>query len=261
MPDYLKVNKKWWNNATPIHAGSRLYSLKSFKKGRTSLKALELEELGSVKNKSLLHLMCHFGMDTLSWARLGAEVTGVDLSDKAINLARELSKEISVPANFICADVYNLPKILHKKFDIVFASYGVLCWIPDIKKWAKMIKYFLKKGGIFYIAELHPFTNILSSDFKIDYKYFDKGPHIDDSPGTYTDWNADIKGKTYIWSYTISDLINALSNEGLKIEFIHEFPFTMYDQFPGLMRRKNGYYVLKDKKIQIPLLFSLRAVK
>lgn len=260
--DYAKINKKWWNAVTPIHARSKLYDLPKFKKGKTSLQSIELAELGNVRGKSLLHLMCHFGMDTLSWGRMGAKVTGVDISDHAVELAKKLSEEINVPATFITSDVYKLHKVLDKKFDIVFCSYGALCWLKDIKKWAKIVSSYLKKGGIFYIAELHPFTTLFSSDFKFDFKYFDKGPYEDDSEGTYTDWNAPIKGSTYVWSYTISDLINALIQAGLKIEFVHEFPHTMYDQFPGLMKKnKKGQYVLKDNEIEIPLLFSLKASK
>ncbi len=260
--DYAKVNKKWWNNVTQIHSASELYNLKAFKKGKTSLQSIELEELGNVKGKTLLHLMCHFGMDTLSWAREGAAVTGVDLSNESISLAQNLSKELAIPATFVCSDIYNLPKVLNKKFDIIFMSYGVLLWLDNIKKCAKLINYFLKKNGTFYIVELHPFTDILSHDFEIKYKYFDKGPYEDDSLGTYTNWNADAKGITYQWSHTLSDVINALINEGLKIEFIHEFPFTMYDQFPGYMKRnKKDQYVLKNSSIQVPLLFSLKATK
>lgn len=262
MKDYSAINKKWWNDVTPIHASSKLYNVERFKKGKTSLEFTEREEVGKVKGKTMLHLMCHFGMDTLSWAREGAIVTGVDLSDDSIKLAKKLSKEIKVPATFIRSDIYELPKALNKKFDIVFTSYGVLCWISKIKKWAKIINHFLKDGGMFYIVELHPFTNILSFDFKIFYKYFDKGPYTDDSSGTYTDWDAKVKGLTYEWSYTLSDVINVLINEGLKIEYVHEFPYTMYDQFPGFMtRNEKGQYVLKNKKIQIPLLFSLKATK
>lgn len=262
MLDYAKINKKWWNEVAPIHLKSKLYNLEGFKNGKSSLFSIEKEELGSVRGKSLLHLMCHVGMDTLSWARKGADVTGVDLSDESIRLAKKLCKDIKVPATFICSDIYNLPKVLDKKFDVVFASYGVLCWLSNLKKWAKIINLYLKPGGTFYIVELHPFTNILSCDFKLFYKYFKKGPYIDDSSGTYTDWNENVKGVTYEWSYTISDVVNALIEEGLKIEFVHEFPFTMYDQFPGFMEKnKKGQYVLKDKKIQIPLLFSIKAKK
>ncbi|KKQ93296.1 MAG: methyltransferase type 11, partial [Candidatus Levybacteria bacterium GW2011_GWA1_39_11] len=253
VKNYAAINRDWWNKATPIHASSKLYDLEKFKKGKTSLQATEIQEVGNVRGKTLLHLLCHFGMDTLSWARRGADATGVDISDRSIRLARKLSREIGIPAKFICSDIHDLPKVLDKKFDIIFASYGVLLWLSNIKKFAKIVNHFLSEKGMFYIVELHPFTNILSCDLKIDYKYFQKGPHIDDSNGTYTDWSADIKGFTYNWNYTLEDIINSLINEGLKIEYIHEFPYTMYDQFPGLMEKnKKGQYVLKDKKIQIP---------
>ncbi len=262
MKDYSSINKKWWNDVTPIHSRSKLYNLESFKKGKTSLQKTEIKELGNVKGKTMLHLLCHFGMDSLSFARRGAIVTGVDISDDAIKLAKKLSREIKVPATFICSDVFELPNGLDKKFDIIFCSYGVLLWLSSMKKFAKIINHFLAQGGTFYIIELHPFTNILSYDFKLYYKYFKKGPYIDDSSGTYTDWSEDVKGITYEWSYTMGDLINALTSQKLRIEYLHEFPFTMYDQFPGFMKKdKKGQYLLKDKKIQIPLLFSLKATK
>lgn len=260
--DYAKINKQWWNDVAPIHLNSKLYNIEDFKKGKSSLQPIEVEEVADVKGKTLLHLLCHFGMDTLSWARKGAVVTGVDLSDGSIELAKKLSKEINVPATFIASDLYDLPKVLSEKFDIIFTSYGVLIWLSSITKWAKLINRFLKDGGMFYIVELHPFTNILSYDFKIDFKYFDKGPFVDDSPGTYADWNADIKGETYMWSYTISDVINSLISEGLKLQYVHEFPYTMYDQFPGFMKKnKKGLNVMKDSSIEVPLLFSLKAMK
>lgn len=262
MKDYASINKKWWNDVTPIHSNSKLYNVPAFIKGKTSLEKTELTELTNVRGKTLLHLMCHFGMDTLSWGRRGATVTGVDISDNSIKLAKKLSNEIQVPAKFICSDIYALPNVLDEKFDIVFTSYGVLCWVSNIKKWAKLINHYLKPGGTFYIIELHPFAGILSTDFKLEYKYFKHGPFIDDSEGTYTDWNANIKGVTYEWNYTLGQVITALINEGLKIEFVHELPYSMYDQFPGFMEKnKKGQYVLKNKKIQIPLLFSLKATK
>lgn len=262
LMDYASINKKWWNAVTPIHLHSELYNLEGFKKGETTLQPTELKEIGDVRGKTLLHLLCHFGMDTLSWAREGAIVTGVDLSNESITLAKKLSKDMHIPATFITADIYDLPNVLDKKFDIIFMSYGVLLWLSNIKNWGSIIKRFLKKGGVFYIIELHPFTNILSYDFKLAYNYFDKGPYVDESSGTYTDWESGVKGTTYEWSYTISDVINTVIAQGLTIEYLHEFPFTMYDQFPGSMvKNKKGQYVLKDKTIQIPLLFSLKAHK
>lgn len=262
MDSYTKTNKKWWNAVTPIHLRSKLYDVSNFKKGKSNLQPLEIQEIGNVKGKTLLHLMCHFGTETLSWARRGAIATGVDLSDTSINLAKKLSRETRTPATFICTDIYDLPKMLDQKFDIVFMSYGVLQWLPSMKKLAKIINQFLTKGGIFYIVEVHPFTTVLSHDFNIVYKYFETGPYVDDSSGTYTDWNEDLEGKTYEWSHTMSDVINAILSEGLQIEYVHEFPYTVYDQFPGFMEQnKKGQFVLKNKSLQVPLLFSLKAKK
>ena len=263
MLDYSAINRKWWNDITPVHAGSKLYNIERFKKGKSSLQKTEIEEVGNVREKKLLHLLCHFGMDTLSWARRGARVTGVDISDSSIRLARKLSREAHLPAKFICSDIYNLPEVLDEKFDIVFASYGVFLWLSSLKKFAKIVNKFLKEGGFFYIVELHPFTNILTHDFKLEYKYFDRGPYLDDADGTYTDWGkTSQKGETYEWSHTTSDIINAFLAEGFRIDFFNEFPYTMYNQFPGLMiKNEKGQYVLKDKKIQIPLLFSMKTVK
>lgn len=261
MRDYSQINKRWWDSATPVHATSKFYGLDSFKKGKTSLQKIEIDELGNVKGKAMLHLLCHFGMDSLSWARRGAIVTGVDLSKESIKLAKKISRQTKTPAKFISSDIYDLPQVLDQKFDIVFCSYGVILWLQSLKKFAKIVKQFLNDDGFFYIVDTHPFTNVLSYDFKFGYKYFDKGPYFDDS-GTYADWNENVKGGAYLWNHTMSEIIDAFVSQGLKIEYIHEFPFSTYDQFEGLMEKnKKGQYVLKDKKIQIPLLFSLKITK
>lgn len=262
MDDYIKANKDWWNKATSIHVNSKLYGIEEFKKGKSNLNTIELEELGDVKSRTLLHLQCHFGMGTISWAREGAIATGVDFSDESIKLAKKLSEDVGVPTEFICSDIYRLPEILDKKFDVVFTSYGVLAWLPDIKKWAKVVSHFLKEGGIFYIAEIHPLTNIFSKDFKIADSYFKKDPYIEESGPDYTDNHVNIEGKTVEWIHTLGDIVSALVEEGLKIGFLHEFPFTVYDQFPGLLEEnKKGYWKFKDPNTQIPLLFSLKALK
>lgn len=263
MNDYLKANKNWWNNATSVHANSKFYDVEGFKKGKTNLTTIDLEELGDVKGKTLLHLQCHFGMGTISWAREGAIATGVDLSDESIELAKKLSNDVGVSADFICADIYSLPEVLDKKFDIVFTSDGVLAWLPDIKKWAKIVSHFLKDGGTFYISEIHPLTNIFSKDFQITDSYFRKEPYVEEVSGPdYADDHTTVEGTTYEWSHPLSDIVTALIEEGLKIEFLHEFPFTVYDQFPGLMEEdEQGYWKFKDKNIEVPLLFSLKATK
>ncbi|MHA2122091.1 MAG: class I SAM-dependent methyltransferase [Promethearchaeota archaeon] len=145
---HMDVNLKRWNELVDINAKSKLYDLEGFKSGKTSLHSLELQELGEVKGKTLLHLQCHFGMDTLSWARLGAQVTGVDFSENAISLARELSSELDIPARFIQSNLYNIPVAIKEKFDIVYTSYGVLCWLPDLLKWAQVISSCLKPSWL-----------------------------------------------------------------------------------------------------------------
>ncbi|MCZ7544594.1 MAG: class I SAM-dependent methyltransferase [Anaerolineae bacterium] len=154
--DYMESNRALWDEWTGIHAKSAFYDLEGFKAGRLSLDRVAREGLGDVTGKRLLHLQCHFGMDTLSWARLGAEVTGVDFSEKAIALARALSAELSIPARFVCANIYDLPAALDGAFDIVFTSGGVLYWLPDLVRWAEIVAHYLRPGGTFFLADSHP---------------------------------------------------------------------------------------------------------
>ena len=174
MENWLDINRKLWDNKVPIHVKSDFYALENFLKGETSLTKIELEALGSaVAGKKLLHLQCHFGMDTLSWARLGAQVTGVDFSPKAIRQARKLAKQIGQKARFVESDIYSLKENLAGKFDIVFTSFGTIGWLPDLEKWADVIAHFLKKGGVFYIADFHPWIYIHDWDSgKIAFDWF-----------------------------------------------------------------------------------------
>lgn len=262
MDDYLKHNKAHWNKVTPIHTASKFYDIENFKKGKSNLMHLELKEVGDVKGKTLLHLQCHFGMGTLSWAREGAITTGIDLSEESIREAQKLSQEINVPSKFICTDIYNSPNVLNEKFDIVFTSYGVLPWLPDLKKWAEVINHFLKPGGIFYIVESHPFTWMMNDEFQFKYPYFIKEPIIDEeSQGTYTDSTVDITTTTYEWNHTLDEIVNSLIDQELTIEFLHEFPFNHFDSYPGLMEKdEEGWYWMKGKN-DFPMLFSLKARK
>ncbi len=266
MDKYIRGNRDLWNELTPIHAKSEFYDVEGFKKGRSSmLYPVELEEMGDVRNKSLLHLQCHFGMDTLSWARQGARVTGVDFSDKAIDLARSLSKELGIEADFICCNIYDLPKKLNKKFDIVYTSGGVLCWLPDLKRWAEIISHFLKPGGFFYILEGHPLSRIFDdspdvTELKVRYSYFHAPePAKWESEGDYADSDAVVTHGSYEWTHDIGDIINSLISSGLRIEFLHEFPVTFYKCLPFMERDDNGLWRIKGDNV--PLIFSLKATK
>src|SRR5947209_13048063 len=164
MNDYMKANLDWWNDAAQIHAQGDAYELAAFKSGKSKLKPLELAEVGDVAGKSLLHLQCHFGLDTLSWARLGALVTGLDFSPAAIEAATQLAGEtgLATTANFVCADVYDAPAALQKRaYDIVYTGHGALIWLPDIDRWAWTVRSLLRPGGRLYLAEFHPIVDAL----------------------------------------------------------------------------------------------------
>ncbi len=166
MDDYMNTNKDLWDKLAKIHHDSEFYDVKGFLEGKQTLDAIELEELPDLTGKTLVHLMCHFGMDTLSLARLGAKVTGVDFSSEAIDLASSLADAAGIDANFVCANVYDAAKVLNEKFDVVFTSGGVITWLPDIEKWAEVIASCLKQEGFFYIREFHPFGYIFDDDDK-----------------------------------------------------------------------------------------------
>ena len=259
---YFEANKKAWNSKTPVHIGSEFYDVENFKKGKTSLKFIELNELGDIKGKSILHLQCHFGMDTLSLARMGAKVTGIDLADKAIEEAKKLNDELKLDAEFICCNIYDLPENLDKKFDIVFTSYGVIGWLPDLKEWGKIISRFLKPGAMFYMIEFHPYLWMFDDEFKyFQYSYFLKEPIEETYSGTYADRNAEITNTTYGWNHSISEVIASLINNGLEINAMHEFPFSTYDCFPNMITTGEDKYVFKDHKDLIPYLYSIKAAK
>jgi SAM-dependent methyltransferase len=269
MDDYTKANLNWWNEAAIVHSQGEGYDLASFKAGKNRLHPLELEEVGDVAGKKLLHLQCHFGMDTLSWARLGAQVTGIDFSDKAIAIAQNLSQELNLNATFICTELYTLPDVLDAagEFDIVFTSYGAIGWLPDLQPWSHIISHYLKPGGFFYIAEGHPFMWTFdenSMDLKLRYPYFSKEPIKNEEEGTYAEKNARPEHTTtYGWNHTFREIFNSLISTGLTIDFLHEHPFCAWECFTDMEEGADRFLRFKDpaKRDLIPLMFSLKATK
>lgn len=262
LHDYFETNRELWDGLTSIHEKSRFYDVDGFKKGKSSLNIIELEEMGDVAGKTLLHLQCHFGLDTLSWARLGARVTGVDFSSKAIALASSLKEELNIPADFISCNVYNLKNELQRTFDIVFTSYGVLGWLPDLCAWAETIHYFLEQAGIFYIVEFHPLLGMFDDNGAFKHPYL-RGtqPLKDEWRASYAEPKVDFTHPCYEWYHSLSDVINAIIGAGLKIEFVHEFPFSVYGDRPFFVKGADGLWRHRDKNIKIPLMFSIKARK
>jgi SAM-dependent methyltransferase len=265
---YYDNNRRLWDRLTAINARSAMYDLEGFRRGASTLDPIEVAELGDVRGKSILHLQCHFGQDSMSLARMGAQVVGVDFSDEAIKLARSLAAELSIPTEFVCCNIYDLPKHLDRQFDIVFTSAGVLCWIDDLAKWARLIDQYLKLDGFFYIREFHPvaavFDNEKAAELQARWSYFHRDePQAFETDGSYSDHQAkfDRSCKSYEWQHSLSDVVNALLSAGLKLEFLREFPYCSYDCYPFLEKSPDGRWRFPGGRELIPLMFSLKAFK
>jgi SAM-dependent methyltransferase len=259
---HFETNRKTWNEKVKIHANSSMYDLVAFKTGKSSLMPYEQKALGDVKGKSMLHLQCHFGQDTLSWSRLGAKCTGVDLSDEGIKLAKELNDELQLDAYFICCNVLETSKFVDETFDIVFTSYGVIGWLPDLKPWGKMIAERLKSGGIFYMVEFHPIVwmfDYLDGKSVMKHGYMQDDVIYEEYEGTYANQDSKMISKEYGWNHGLSEVINALTEAGLQIEYLNEHNESPYDVLPELIKTDRGMYRTKDQLY--PLIFEIKATK
>ncbi len=264
MKEYFESNRKAWDLRVDVHKNSEMYDLESFMKGRNSLTEIELKALeNEVNGKSLLHLQCHFGQDTLSLARMGAKVTGVDLSPKGIKLARELNEELGLDASFVESNVMDLQVNLDGLFDIVYTSFGVTSWLPDLEKWASIIDHFLKPGGIFFIAEFHPTLYMFEfSNQKIEYNYFEgEDAIVEEGTGTYTDRKANISYKDYFWTHSLYETINPLVQRGLIVKEFLEYPYSPFNCFENMTEIEKGKYKFGDFETSIPHVFSLKMQK
>jgi len=260
--NYFEVNKNTWNNKVVIHAKSEMYKMEAFKAGESSLMPYELKALGDVNGKSLLHLQCHFGQDTLSWTRMGAKCVGVDLSDEGIKLAMALSSELNLEAKFVCCNVLDTSQHVSETFDIVYTSYGVIGWLPDLKPWAKMISERLKVGGTFYIVEFHPILwmyDYIDGKSTMKYHYNRKEVIYDEYEGTYANQASKMVSKEYGWNHGLSEVVNALIDAGLQIDYLNEYDESPYNVFPDLEKVDNGMYKMKNQLF--PMLFEIKATK
>ena len=265
MDERLEINRNNWNELTPGHAASDFYDVAGFKAGRITLTDIERQEVGDVAGKTLLHLQCHFGLDTMSWARLAAKATGVDFSDAAIELARSLDDELGLNVRFICSNVYDLPDVLNEEFDVVFTSYGVLIWLPDIAQWAEIVNRHLKQGGVFYIVEFHPFTGAFepsgSGDMQPVYTYFHKELYFEGNEPSYTGGSELIASPNYEWQHSLGEIVTALVKAGLTIEVLHEFHVSRYQAFPIMEQGSDGWWRFPENNESFPQMFSIRATK
>lgn len=260
--NYIETNKKAWNSKVQHHLESSFYDLPGFLDGKNSLKEIELQLLGNIKDKSVLHLQCHFGQDTISLSRLGANATGVDFSDIAIKEAKKLAIETNSATKFICCDVYDLPNHLNEKFDIIFTSYGTIGWLPDLDKWAKIISNFLKPNGKFVFVEFHPVVWMFDDDFsKIEYNYFNTDAIVEKTEGSYADKNATISNTNITWNHSLSEVINSLINNGLNILKFEEYNYSPYNCFNNTLEIEPDKFIIKNIGDKIPMTFAIHAIK
>jgi SAM-dependent methyltransferase len=268
--DPIEQNRRLWDAWAAFHVGSQFYDVASFIDGRKPIRIAdyELAEVGSVKGKSLLHLQCHFGMDTLSWARLGAEVTGADFSGEAIAAAHKLATEVGIDATFVQSNLYDLPSNLDGTFDVVYTSNGVLGWLPRIARWAEVVAHFVKPGGFLYLTEIHPVAQVFADEdvapgeLRLHYPYWEHP----DEPITITVEGSYGGAPTagwveHGWDHSLGEIVSALIDVGLRIDFLHEFDFVQWP-VKWLVAGEDGRYRLPPgTKGQLPLFFSLKASK
>ncbi len=262
MENYIEVNRKLWNDRVDIHVESEFYDQDSFMNGKTSLKAIELELLGEIKDKDVIHLQCHYGQDTLSLSRMGARVTGVDFSDKAIEVATKFNNQLGLDAEFVCCDVYETTKFVHKKFDIVYTTYGVIGWLPDLTKWARIIGDLLKPGGRLVFVEFHPVVWMFDERFDfVKYSYFNVEDIKEIEEGSYADRYKTIKNESISWNHPFSEVLQNLIDAGLKISKFQEFDYSPYACFDKLLKIGEDQYQVEGLEGKLPMIYAIEALK
>ena len=271
MADYREINRANWNDRAPIHWASDDYGIQRFIEDPRHISqtvALDRDSVGDVGGKTLLHLQCHIGTDSLSWARLGAEVTGIDLSDASIDAARRLSAESGTPGRFLVSEIYDSPAALPgEQFDAVYTGVGALTWLPDVRRWAEVVAHFTKPGGTFFIRDGHPVMWSLDQERGdgqlsiIDTHFEIETPLVDDAGYTYTGPERLEHNQTHEWNHSLGQTVTALIDAGLQIEFLKEHTYVQWKALPSLLQGEDGLWRLPDRPERLPMMFSIKARK
>jgi len=257
MCDDHQQNRSLWNEIADVHYRHPHYHVREFLQGGCSLKQIELMALGDVTGLDLLHLQCHFGKDTLSWVRRGARAVGVDISDRSIQLAKELAQAAGLTAEFICCDVIDLIGRTNRRFDIVFQSYGTHPWIGDMAAWGQVVAHHLRPGGRFLIVDSHPIWPIIGWP-EDELSYFEKEPRRYHGQPDYCDRNYVPRNDSVEWQHSMSEILNALLDAGLTIESLTEYDKGFYPVKPDWYE-EDGYWYPPGGPTMYPLMFSLMA--
>lgn len=257
MNDHTGVNRAFWDEVAPHHAGSDFYAVERFVSNPNSLGDIETAELGAVAGKSICHLQCHLGLDTLSLANLGATVTGLDFSAESLRIARDLADRTGIAATFVQSDVLAAAETLNTSYDVVFTTRGVLMWVADLDLWARNCVRLLKPGGTFYLLDIHPLGMVVHqtvSGLRLAASYFgDTQPNISEADASYAVSDVGLTHQeTHEWVHPVGHVLTALADAGIRIDFLHEYPSDEYapttlsatDAAPGVP--------------QLPALYSIR---
>ena len=269
LQGWMDANRLIWDDRTPIHLRNRtgFYPIDRVRDGDNSFGEPEDSELGDMAGKRLIHLQCHFGLDTIRLARRGAIATGLDFSTAAITAARTLAAELGVPVRFVEGNVYDAPTLLDAQYDIAFVTWGSIIWLPDIRRCARIVAGLLVPGGWLYLAEGHPST--LSLDevegrlvASRSWRTPASAPFIYDDTSTYTsDLTPRGHTRSYEWCHPLSDIIGGLLDVGLHLDFLHEHERLPWRYFPMMVKAEDWGFRLPDEHPRLPLSFSLRASK
>lgn len=267
--EWFALNRASWDERVDGHLASDFYDVNGFLAGRDALGPIESTELGDVSEKRILHLQCHFGLDSLSLARRRARVTGLDFSGKAIEAARRLASEARIDATFVEGSVYDAPALIEpESFDLVFTTWGTVTWLPDISRWAKTVALMLAHGGRLYFLDAHPVALALEQTEPTDpihpaYDYFHGDvPLVFESQGTYADVDhAFTQVRTHEWIHPISAMITALTDTGMQLCAIREHDATAWQMFPSMTRGDDGLWRLPPDVPRLPLALTLEAKK
>jgi SAM-dependent methyltransferase len=267
--DRIEANRELWQRWTALHVPSDFYDAAGFAADPASrpFDRIVRELLGDISGMRALHLQCHFGMDTLRLAHLGAEATGLDFSPAAIAAARELAERSGIPATFVEGDVTSPPAdVPEGAFDLVFTSYGTISWLPDLTSWAETIASRLAPGGVFIITDMHPTLWIFDDEaddptLRVKYSYFDDGALEWEGHGSYASPGGEYVGTSHSWQHTFEEIVGSLIGAGLVIEDLREYPLLAWKFTSAMVEKEPGLYGLPAEVPELPLMFSLRARK
>lgn len=269
LDKYRTSNQKNWDSRVPIHVASESYGLDKYVLDPDHISGVvefDRERMGDISGMKLVHLQCHIGTDTISLARLGAEVTGTDFSEESLAAASKLSVDSGTPARFVLSELYETADVLDEDFDFVYTGVGAICWLPDIAGWAKVVSSLLRKGGKFYMREGHPVVWALDDaepDGKLAFKYpyFEGDPTRIETEETYAGPGQISSPVTYDWNHGVGEVLTALIDAGLRIDRVDEYDFVEWKAIEGMIQNEQGHWMLPAGEPRIPMMWSINATK